>query len=404
LTEKLPGCADAKAEIPASNANKHTNGFIHLPNADLLLSEPLDTKLRQKLHLRSFFAPSIIHISVPMTIPFPKLPFWMRKLTQLWRLVRESHAQPLAGTPFRPPRISTGDTSITFIGHSSFLIQTAGRALLIDPVFATRLILLRRQRRPGIRIADLPSIDAVLLTHAHMDHLNRPSLRAIIREMRRRCLPAPIAIVPKGVEDLVNDIGFARIETLEWWQSTRLNHAPRAADPKPHFIDTHSESAPAGHDSAATITITATPARHWGARMFNDTHRGFGGYVIASPNTPTIYHSGDTAYFSGFTEIGRRLHPEIALLPIGAYFPDSYRSVHTSPEEALRAFIDLNADIMIPMHYGTFRLGREPMDEPLPRLLRAADRAGISDRIAPLTEGESRTARTSQLLERDGTA
>ena len=113
-----------------------------------------------------------------------------------------------------------GDTSVTFIGHSSFLIQTAGRALLIDPVFATRLILLRRQRRPGIRIADLPPIDAVLLTHAHMDHLNRPSLRAITREMRRRRPPpAPIAIVPKGVEDLVRDLGFARVETLEWWQS-----------------------------------------------------------------------------------------------------------------------------------------------------------------------------------------
>ena len=339
-----------------------------------------------------------------MTLPFPKLPFWARKLTQLWRLVRESHAQPLAGTPSRPPRISAGDTSITFIGHSSFLIQTAGRALLIDPVFATRLILLRRQRRPGIRIADLPAIDAVLVTHAHMDHLNRPSLRAIIREMRRRGLSAPIAIVPRGVEDLANDIGFARIETLEWWQSTRLNHAPRAADPKPHFIDTHPESAPAGHDSAASVTITATPARHWGARMFNDTHRGFGGYVISTPSGPTIYHSGDTAYFNGFTEIGRRLHPEIALLPIGAYFPDSYRSVHTSPEEALRAFIDIDADIMIPMHYGTFRLGREPMDEPLPRLLRAANRAGISDRIAPLTEGESWTASTSHVLERDGTA
>ena len=129
--------------------------------------------------------------------------------------------------------------------------------------------------------------------------------------------------------------------------------------------------------------------------MFKDTHRGFGGYVIESTDGPAIYHSGDTAYFSGFAEIGRRLHPEIALLPIGAYFPDSYRSVHTSPEEALQAFLDLKADAMIPMHYGTFRLGREPMDEPLPRLMRAAESAGIGNHLVALREGESWTEKQS---------
>jgi L-ascorbate metabolism protein UlaG (beta-lactamase superfamily) len=333
-----------------------------------------------------------------------RMPFWMRKLGQLWRLVRESHAQPLAGSASQPPQVSPAETSITFIGHSSFLIQTGGRAILIDPVFATRLIVLRRQRRPGLRIADLPPIDAVLLTHAHMDHLNRPSLRAIAREMRRRGLPSPVAIVPKGVEDLVQDLGFSRIETLEWWQSLQLEKAPQFRDPKPHLVDTEQNAFPTPPKSADNITITATPARHWGARMFNDTHRGFGGYVIASSNGPAIYHSGDTAYFSGFTEIARRLRPEIALLPIGAYFPDSYRSVHTSPEEALRAFIDLKADVMIPMHYGTFRLGREPMEEPLPRLLQAASRANVSDRIEALVEGLSWISAGSDAIKRDGTA
>ncbi len=315
-----------------------------------------------------------------------EIPFWMTKLGQLWRLVRESHAQPIAGSPEKAPVAGANETAITFIGHSSFLIQTGGRALLIDPVFATRLIVLRRQRRAGIRVADLPAIDAVLLTHAHMDHLNRPSLRAVTREMRRRGLAAPVAIVPNGVEDLVGDLGFARIETLKWWERVNLDlprderHGSRI-DPR--------QKARGIEGTAGSLKITATPARHWGARMFKDTHRGFGGYVIEAANGPAIYHSGDTAYFSGFSEIGRRLHPEIALLPIGAYFPDSYRSVHTSPEDALQAFEDLNADVMIPMHYGTFRLGREPMDEPLPRLMRAAERAGIGDRVAQLGEGES---------------
>jgi len=318
-----------------------------------------------------------------------EIPFWFRKLQQLWKLVRESHARPLAGSQAKPPEVTAGATAITFIGHSSFLIQTAGRAVLIDPVFATRLIVLRRQRRPGLRIADLPPIDAVLLTHAHMDHLNRPSLRAITREMRRRGVAAPMAIVPKGVEDLVADLGFARVETLEWWQTAELKAQPHVASNSGHLVPIEPGRHPKRLAEEEGVTITATPARHWGARMFKDTHRGFGGYVIASASGPTIYHSGDTAYFGGFAEIGRRLRPEIALLPIGAYFPDSYRAVHTSPEEALQGFVDLKAEVMIPMHYGTFRLGREPMEEPLPRLMQAAERAGVGDRVAALGEGES---------------
>jgi L-ascorbate metabolism protein UlaG (beta-lactamase superfamily) len=289
------------------------------------------------------------------------LPFWITKLRQLWRVVRESHENPIAGESAVPAPVAADETAVTFIGHSSFLLRTAGRALLVDPVFATRLIVLRRQRRAGVRVRDLPPIDAVLLTHAHMDHLNLPSLRAVVREMRRRGLPAPVAIVPNGVEDLVEKIGFREIRSLGWWEATALDG----------------------------LTITATPAKHWGARMFKDTHRGFGGYAIAAPGAPTLYHSGDTAYFNGFHEIGRRLRPDVALLPIGAYFPDSYRAVHTSPEEAMRAFLDLGALAMVPMHYNTFRLGREPMAEPLSRLLAAAHHAGVEDRVRPLREGET---------------
>ena len=102
-----------------------------------------------------------------------------------------------------------------------------------------------------------------------------------------------------------------------------------------------------------------------------------------------MYHSGDTAYFSGFAEIGRRLHPKIALLPIGAYYPDSYRAVHTSPEEAVQGFVDLGAEWMVPMHYGTFNLGREPMDEPVQRLITETERLGISSRVRILEEGET---------------
>lgn len=318
-----------------------------------------------RCHQQSFVASSHLLKRRSIAKSMPRFPFWMTKLRQLWRLVRESHTEPMRGGPRSPVRVASGQTAITFIGHSSFLIQIAGRSLLIDPVFAKRLILMRRQRHPGLRIPDLPRIDAILITHAHMDHLNLPSLRAVLRQTRRLKHQAPIVIVPHGVEDLVRNLGFSEVVSLNTWQDTA---------------------------AVTSLCITLTPCEHWGARMFNDTHRGYGGYVIedtTSAATPRIYHSGDSAYFSGFHEIGQRLHPDIALLPIGAYFPDSYRAVHTSPEEALQAFLDVNAKIMVPMHFNTFRLGREPMDEPLPRLLAAASRAKISDSIKPLEEGET---------------
>jgi L-ascorbate metabolism protein UlaG (beta-lactamase superfamily) len=278
---------------------------------------------------------------------------------QLWRLARESHAAPIAGSPRRPELVGPGELGVTFIGHSSFLVQVSGRNLLIDPVFSKRLILLRRQRYAGLLVEELPPIDAVLLTHAHMDHLDLSSLRRVVRATRRLTGKAPEVVVPQGVEDLVAKLGFAKVHEMEWWKRAEVTG----------------------------LRVTMTPCRHWGARLFNDTHRGYGGYVIEDGRF-SVYHSGDTAYFSGFAEIGKRLRPMVALLPIGAYFPDSYRAVHTSPEEALRGFVELGSARMVPMHYGTFRLGREPMHEPVERLMAEARRLGIEEKVMVLEEGE----------------
>ncbi len=282
-----------------------------------------------------------------------------QKLRQMWRLVRESHERPIAGVPQPFASVAEGEMGVTFIGHSSFLLQVGGRRVLVDPVFSKRLIVMRRQRQPGLRMAELPAIDAVFLTHAHMDHLNVASLRRVIRRTLRLTGRAPEVVVPRGVEDLVDRLGFHAVHAMEWWD--RL--------------------------TVAGLEVTMTPARHWGARMFKDTHRGFGGYVIAGGGH-SVYHSGDTGYFEGFREVGRRLRPEVALLPIGAYFPDSYRAVHTSPEEALRGFLETGADAMVAMHFGTFRLGREPMAEPPVRLMAEARRMGVEERVHVLAEGE----------------
>jgi L-ascorbate metabolism protein UlaG (beta-lactamase superfamily) len=287
-------------------------------------------------------------------------PFPVRKIEQLWRLVRESHERPMTGLARPVKLVHREELGVTFIGHSSFLLQVGGRKVLIDPVFSKRLILLRRQRRAGLLVEDLPPIDLVLLTHAHMDHLDMASLRRVVRATRRLIGRGPEVVVPRGVEDLVESIGFSRVHRMEWWEQIEVQG----------------------------LKVTMTPCRHWGARMFRDVHRGYGGYVVEGAGQ-SVYHSGDTAYFEGFREIGRRLKPEVALLPIGAYFPDSYRSVHTSPEEAVRGFVELGAEQMVPMHYGTFRLGREPMDEPLKRLEAEAARLGIKEQIKVLEEGET---------------
>jgi len=276
-------------------------------------------------------------------------------------LVRHSAVTPRTGQAYQPRLVSDGELGLTFIGHASFFVQIGGQNVIIDPNFARWLFVLKQLRKPGVRLRDLPPIDLVLVTHAHFDHLHRPSLRAIVQQARIRRAAPPIIVVPHHVMDLVSDLGFGDVVEMDWWNSYR-----------------HRE-----------LTVTHVPSRHWGARIIKDSHRGYGGYVLRD-SKHSLYHAGDTAYFSGFREIGRRLAPELALLPIGAYNPPSFRNVHANPADATRAFLDLNARWMVPMHYGTFKLSHEPMDEPLQLLEQEAKAAGIEDRVLVLQEGVTR--------------
>ncbi len=248
------------------------------------------------------------------------------------------------------PRLNPGQVALTWIGHASFLVQFHDLNVLIDPNFANWLFLLKRVKRAGIKISHLPPIDLVLLTHAHFDHFHKPSLRR---------LPHPkIAVMPWGMGDLAYGLGFERLIELEWWESF----------------------------SRGNWTVTLTPCKHWGARMLRDDHRGYGGFTLEHDGR-RIFHAGDSAYFDGFKEIGKRLHPEIALLPIGAYYPESFRNVHMGPDEAVKVFRDLGARWLVPMHYGTFKLSFEHLDEPPRWLQEIARRDGLSDRVRILEEG-----------------
>jgi len=248
------------------------------------------------------------------------------------------------------PDLKDEELALTWIGHASFLIQFECLNALIDPNFANWLFLLKRLKHPGLKIEDLPPVDLVLLTHAHFDHFHKPSIRR---------LPTPkIGIMPWGCGNLARRLGFTRVVELRWWESFGTND----------------------------WRVTLVPSKHWGARTLRDEHRGYGGFILECRGR-TIYHAGDSAYFDGFTEIGQRMSPEIALLPIGAYFPDSFRHVHMGPDEAMKAFLDVRANHLVPMHYGTFKLSFEDMEEP-PRWIRdLAKEHDVIEKLHVLEEG-----------------
>jgi len=243
-----------------------------------------------------------------------------------------------------------GSVRITWIGHASFFLQFAGYSVIVDPNWANWHGPVKRQRRPGLRLSDVPEVDLVLVTHAHFDHLHKPSLR--ILQAREGI------VVPRGSAKLVKRLGFPAIHEMTVWDSL-------------HFDQ---------------LEVIHTPSHHWGARFLHDIHRNYGGYIVRTGGK-SVFHCGDSAYFDGFTEIGRRHPIDVALMPIGAYEAPSGRNVHMNPEEAVRAFADLGAKVLIPMHYATFVLGNEPLGEPLERLLTEADRLGISEQILIPEEG-----------------
>jgi L-ascorbate metabolism protein UlaG (beta-lactamase superfamily) len=222
--------------------------------------------------------------------------------------------------------------------------------VIVDPNWAKWHGPVKRRRQPGLNLHGLPVVDLVLVTHAHFDHLHKPSLK--ILQAREGI------IVPLGSGSLVKRLGFPATFEMRVWDELKFDK----------------------------LEIIHTPSHHWGARFLHDVHRDYGGYIVRTDGK-SVFHCGDSAYFDGFREIGRRHEIDVALMPIGAYEAPSGRDVHMNPEEAVRAFADLGAKLLIPMHYGTFPLGNEPHEEPIDRLLAEADRLGISDQVLIPEEG-----------------
>lgn len=243
---------------------------------------------------------------------------------------------------------------ITYIGHSTTLIRLGDFNIITDPIFSKRAFVSKRIVAPGMDFCDLPPIHCILISHAHLDHLDRPTLRKFDKEI-------PI-IIPAKTKALVKRLGFERITELSSWEEINIDG----------------------------VRITAMPARHFSRRWLVDFRRGYCGFIMQS-NSKTIYFAGDTGYFAGFSEIGRKFHIDVALIPIGAYHPRvTLKHFHVNPQEAVNAFKELRAQRMIPIHWGTFRISAEPVDAPLQWLGKIIFAENLQSKVIILRHGESR--------------
>jgi L-ascorbate metabolism protein UlaG (beta-lactamase superfamily) len=274
-------------------------------------------------------------------------------LRMLRRAARQILVRPRRSEAREVPHPLAGHIAVTFVGHASVMLTTCRARVLIDPFLGEFLLGVRRREAACLAPASAADTTLILLTHAHPDHLHVPTLRTLPRKA--------VVVLPPRCSSLVRPLGFARLVELAPGQSCE-----------------HGD-----------VEVTAVAARHDGRRgLLDRTWRPSNGYLVKCAGA-NVYHAGDTAYFSGFEEIGQRLHPDVALLPIAGYEPPSLREDHMSPMDAVQAFVDLGAKLLVPIAHGAFPLGYEPMDQPVTWLADLCREHGLLDRLVVLRPGET---------------
>jgi L-ascorbate metabolism protein UlaG (beta-lactamase superfamily) len=275
-------------------------------------------------------------------------------------LTRGSAGTPSGPVPLAVPEFPTvaDQLAVTWYGHSSVLIEIDGRRVLVDPVWSERvspspLIGPKRLHPVPAGLDTLPPVDAVLISHDHYDHLDLPTVRALVARG-----PAPF-VVPLGVGAHLRSWGVPaeRVIELDWGGQARVRE----------------------------LTLTCTEARHFSGRTLTRNTTLWSSWVIAGPQHG-VFFGGDTGYTPSFAEIGARFGPfNLTLLPIGAYH-DQWPDMHMNPEEAVRAHGDLGGGLLVPVHWATFNLAFHEWSEPVHRLITEARRADV--RVAVPMPGE----------------
>ncbi len=257
---------------------------------------------------------------------------------------------------FRPPRpavrepvpaVAPGQLAITFGGHATVIARYHDLAIAFDPMLGRWIGGVRRAVEPGLAPPDFEEVRLVLISHRHADHLHLPTLRRMPR--------AATIVVPAGAAGWVSELGFQRVVELS----------------------------PGADLALRGVQVTAAPVSHGD----DDLARGLS-YVLRGDG-PSAYLCGDSGYFSGFAALGERFAPDVALLPIGGFVPASFRSRHMSPLDALYAFEDLRARILVPIHHGAFALSYEELDEPARWLVELAKARGVREHVMVMAAGQS---------------
>jgi N-acyl-phosphatidylethanolamine-hydrolysing phospholipase D len=282
---------------------------------------------------------------------------------------RDGNKAPEQQTPDTAQLRSYGKDSqptVTWIGHSTLLLQMGGLTFLTDPIWSKIPSPIpplgpRRFVPPAVAISELPTIDFIMISHNHYDHLDLPTLRMLAARY-----PQTLFLVPLGNATLLHRHGIDNVKELDWGESIRL----------------------------AGLTVHCLPAQHWSKRSLTDTNKALWSSWAVVGEHRRFYHAGDTGYFPGFKKIAEHLGPfDLAAVPIGAYAPrQMMRASHMNPEEAITAALDLEAKTAVAMHFGTFDLSDEPLDQPPRRFKEAAASQGLGEQQAwVLKIGETRS-------------
>lgn len=284
--------------------------------------------------------------------------FVRRAVPFLWDQYKRERANPVRPPKHRPGPHAWADRGLyaAWLGHSTVLLKIDGIVVITDPVFSNRIGLNlgpatvgpRRLVAAALQAREIPRPDLVLLSHAHMDHFDLPSLRALES-------PQTPVVTASRTGDLLRANRYREVRELGWGDEARFGD----------------------------MTVRAFEVKHWGARMQSDTFRGYNGYVIETPRYRVIF-GGDTAATGTFRKVRSARRVDLALMPVGAYNP--WLHAHCTPEQALRMADDAGADRILPIHHQTFSLSREPYFEPIERL--SAALGNNQERLALTAIGE----------------
>jgi L-ascorbate metabolism protein UlaG (beta-lactamase superfamily) len=278
-----------------------------------------------------------LHRDVPVRRYTSLVGHWV---SRWFRAPRPATREPL-------PLIEPGQLAITFAGHATVIARYAGLAVAFDPMLGRWIGGARRAVEPGASAGDLADVGLILISHRHADHLHLPTLRGLPR--------AATVVVPAGAAAALSSLGFARVIEL----------------------------APGADLELRGVHVIAAATSH------GDGELAHGLSYVVRGDGPSAYLCGDSGYFSGFADVGARLAPDVAVLPIGGFLPVSFRARHMSPLDALYAFEDLRARVMIPIHHGAFALSYEQIDEPARWLVELARARGVRDHVLVMAPGQT---------------